>query len=131
MKLWDKGTDVNKAIEKFTVGRDRELDLLLAPYDVLGSLAHTIMLEKVNLLSTEELPQIRKALVAIYKNIEEGKFEIEDGIEDVHSQVELLLTRSLGDAGKKNTQCPFTKRSGTARFKTFFKSENCRVSKFC
>ena len=101
MKLWDKGTDVNKAIEKFTVGRDRELDLLLAPYDVLGSLAHTIMLEKVNLLSTEELPQIRKALVAIYKNIEEGKFEIEDGIEDVHSQVELLLTRSLGDAGKK------------------------------
>ena len=101
MKLWDKGTDVNKAIEIFTVGRDRELDLLLAPYDVLGSIAHTIMLESVNLLGKDELEQVHKGLVSIYKNIEKGNFQIEDGIEDVHSQVELLLTRSLGDVGKK------------------------------
>lgn len=101
MKLWDKGTDVNKAIEKFTVGRDRELDLLLAPYDVLGSLAHTIMLEKVGLLSAEELVQIRKSMVDIYNKIEKGDFIIEEGVEDVHSQVEVLLTRELGDIGKK------------------------------
>jgi argininosuccinate lyase len=101
MKLWDKGTDVNKAIEKFTVGRDRELDLLLAPYDVLGSLAHTIMLEKVGLLSAEELVQIRKSMVDIYNKIEKGDFIIEEGVEDVHSQVEVLLTRELGDVGKK------------------------------
>jgi argininosuccinate lyase len=101
MKLWDKGTDVNKAIEKFTVGRDRELDLLLAPYDVLGSIAHTIMLESVDLLTKEELVSIRTEMASIYKDIEAGNFEIEDGIEDVHSQVELLLTRRLGDIGKK------------------------------
>ena len=101
MKLWDKGTDINKAIETFTVGRDRELDLPLAPYDVLGSIAHTIMLESVNLLEKEELDQVHKGLVAIYMDIEKGDFIIEEGIEDVHSQVELLLTRSLGDIGKK------------------------------
>jgi argininosuccinate lyase len=101
MKLWDKGTDVNKAIEEFTVGRDRELDLLLAPFDVLGSIAHTIMLEKVGLLSADELGQIRKSMAGIYADIEAGNFKIEHGIEDVHSQVELLLTRELGDIGKK------------------------------
>ena len=101
MKLWDKGTNVNKAIEKFTIGRDRELDLYLASYDVLGSIAHTIMLESVNLLTADELTQVHKGLVAIYNDIEAGNFEIEDGIEDVHSQIELLLTRSLGDVGKK------------------------------
>jgi argininosuccinate lyase len=101
MKLWDKGIDINKAIEKFTVGRDRELDVLLAPYDVLGSLAHITMLEKVQLLSADELEQLRKQMIAIYADIEKGNFKIEEGIEDVHSQVELLLTRSLGDVGKK------------------------------
>lgn len=101
MKLWDKGTDVNKAIEKFTVGRDRELDLLLAPYDVLGSMAHITMLEKVGLLTAEELVELKKCMADIYNDIEAGNFEIEDGIEDVHSQVELLLTRTLGDVGKK------------------------------
>lgn len=101
MKLWDKGTDINKAIEKFTVGRDRELDLLLAPFDVLGSLAHITMLESVGLLSADELVQLKETMALIYKDIEAGKFEIEEGIEDVHSQVELLLTRALGDVGKK------------------------------
>ncbi len=101
MKLWDKGVDINNAIEKFTIGRDRELDLLLAPYDVLGSIAHTMMLESVDLLTSEELALLHKELVNIYRKIEKGQFEIEEGIEDVHSQVELLLTRSLGEVGKK------------------------------
>jgi argininosuccinate lyase len=101
MKLWDKGTDVNKAIEKFTVGRDRELDLLLAPFDVLGSLAHIGMLKEVGLLTGDELAQLNSALVDIYKTIEDGDFVIEEGIEDVHSQVEVLLTQRLGDIGKK------------------------------
>src|SRR6478735_4973344 len=101
MKLWQKEKDVNKEIEKFTVGRDREMDMFLAPFDVLGSLAHTQMLSSIGLLPTEELPALHKELKNIYKEIEEGKFSIEDGIEDVHSQVELLLTKRLGDLGKK------------------------------
>ncbi len=101
MKLWDKGTDVNKRIEEFTVGRDRELDLLLAPFDVLGSIAHVTMLEAVNLLSTEELETLREALKKIYTRTESGEFEIGEGVEDVHSQVELLLTQMVGEAGKK------------------------------
>ncbi len=101
MKLWDKGVDINNAIEKFTIGCDRELDLLLAPYDVLGSIAHTMMLKSVDLLTSEELALLHKELVNIYRKIEIGQFEIEEGIEDVHSQVELLLTRSLGEVGKK------------------------------
>lgn len=101
MKLWDKGTDVNTAIEKFTVGRDRELDLLLAPYDVLGSLAHIAMLEKVDLLENADYKILRKELIKIFHEIETGNFIIEPGIEDVHSQVEHLLTQRLGEAGKK------------------------------
>lgn len=101
MKLWDKGTDVNAAVDKFTVGRDRELDLLLAKHDVLGSIAHAIMLEKVDLLEKEELKKLHSELVGIHKTIVEGEFKIEKGIEDVHSQVEHLLTESLGDVGRK------------------------------
>ncbi|WP_162555719.1 argininosuccinate lyase [Reichenbachiella versicolor] len=102
MKLWDKGTsEVSKDIEKYTVGRDRELDLLLAPFDVYGSMAHTAMLESIGLLEKEELPKIHAELKEILKVIESGEFVIEEGIEDVHSQVELMLTRKLGDIGKK------------------------------
>jgi len=101
MKLWSKGTDVNKAIEKFTVGRDRELDMLLAKYDVIGSLAHIAMLQKVGLISSEDLDQLKKELIAIHAKIEKGNFTINDGIEDVHSQVEFMLTEKLGDVGKK------------------------------
>lgn len=101
VKLWQKETEVNKEIEKFTVGRDRELDMYLAPFDVLGSLAHTQMLSSIGLLPKEELPILHKELKNIYKEIEEGKFTIEEGVEDVHSQVELLLTKRLGDIGKK------------------------------
>ncbi|MEG1729862.1 MAG: argininosuccinate lyase [Bacteroidaceae bacterium] len=101
MKLWEKNVQVNEVIEKFTVGRDRELDLYLAKYDVLGSMAHITMLESIQLLTAEELAQLLVELKKIYELAEKGQFEMEEGIEDVHSQVELMLTRSLGDVGKK------------------------------
>ena len=100
-KLWEKNTEVNREIEKFTVGRDRELDLYLARYDVLGSMAHITMLESIGLLGKDELPVLLEELRRIYADIESGHFTIEEGVEDVHSQVELLLTRKLGDVGKK------------------------------
>ncbi len=101
MKLWDKGYSEDERIDRFTVGRDRELDLHLAPFDVLGTMAHITMLETIGLLKKSELEVLLKELKDIYKTAEEGKFVIEDGIEDVHSQVELMLTRRLGDIGKK------------------------------
>ena len=100
-KLWDKNIEINKEIERFTVGRDREMDLYLAPYDVLGSIAHITMLEQIGLLEKEELTRLTAELKAIYARCKCGEFVIEDGVEDVHSQVELLLTRKLGDIGKK------------------------------
>jgi len=101
MKLWDKGTSVNKLIETFTVGKDRELDLYLAKFDVLGSIAHAKMLQSINLITEGELAVLQTELVDIYRIIELGDFRIEEGVEDVHSQVELMLTRKLGDIGKK------------------------------
>jgi argininosuccinate lyase len=100
-KLWEKNFEVNKEIEKFTVGRDREMDLYLAKYDVLGSMAHITMLETIGLLTKEELDLLLKELKNIYSICERGEFFIEDGVEDVHSQVELMLTSKLGDMGKK------------------------------
>lgn len=101
MKLWEKSVQVNKDVETYTVGRDREMDVYLAPYDVLGSMAHITMLESIGLLGKDELSVLLKELKSIYQIAIDGKFEIEDGIEDVHSQVELMLTRKLGDIGKK------------------------------
>ena len=101
MKLWAKNFEVNKEIERFTVGRDREMDLYLAKYDVLGSMAHITMLESIGLLGKDELPLLLAELRNIYDQCERGEFVIEEGIEDVHSQVEMLLTRKLGDLGKK------------------------------
>ena len=100
-KLWEKTVQVNHDVEAYTVGRDREMDMYLARYDVLGSLAHITMLESINLLTADELKQLTAALRDIYAEIETGDFKIEDDIEDVHSQVELMLTRRLGDVGKK------------------------------
>lgn len=100
-KLWEKNFEINKEIERFTVGRDRELDLYLARYDVLGSMAHITMLESIGLLDKEELKPLLKELRSIYALCEKGEFVIEEGVEDVHSQVELMLTRALGDMGKK------------------------------
>ena len=101
MKLWNKGFEPDKLIEDFTVGADRELDLRLARYDVQGSMAHIRMLESIGLIESEELPVLLAALERIAQSIERGEFVIEDGVEDVHSQVELMLTRELGDMGKK------------------------------
>jgi argininosuccinate lyase len=100
-KLWQKTTSVNQLVENFTVGRDREFDEQMAAFDVLGSLAHTQMLEQVGLLDAEDLDTLQKELKLIYADIEAGNFKIEPDVEDVHSQVELLLTRRIGEAGKK------------------------------
>jgi len=101
MKLWDKGIKVNEQVETFTVGKDREMDLYLAPFDVLGTMAHITMLEKVGLLDSGDLQPLLAELRKIYHQAIAGDFVIENGIEDVHSQVELMLTRALGDMGKK------------------------------
>ena len=100
-KLWEKNFEVNKEIERFTVGRDREMDMYLAKYDVLGSMAHITMLESIGLLEKDELAKLLAELRHIYQLCEDGKFTIEKDVEDVHSEVELMLTRKLGDMGKK------------------------------
>ena len=99
-KLWEKSVQVNKEIDRFTVGRDREMDLYLAKHDVMGSMAHITMLQSIGLLTEEELSLLLAELKNIYAEAERGEFVIEDGVEDVHSQVELMLTRRLGDVGK-------------------------------
>lgn len=101
MKLWEKNFEINKEIERFTVGRDREMDLYLAKYDVLGSMAHITMLESIGLLKADELKPLLAELKNIYELADKGEFVIEDGVEDVHSQVEMMLTEKLGDLGKK------------------------------
>ena len=101
MKLWEKSVQVDKDIERYTIGRDREMDLYLAPYDVLGSMAHITMLESIGLLTHDELDILLHEMKQIYSDALKGRFVIEEGIEDVHSQVELILTRRLGDIGKK------------------------------
>ena len=100
-KLWEKNVQVDKEVETFTVGKDREMDLYLAKYDVLGSMAHITMLESIGLLAKEELAVLLAELKNIYAVADRGEFVIEEGVEDVHSQVELMLTRRLGDIGKK------------------------------
>lgn len=100
-KLWDKGYNEDEKIDSFTVGHDRELDMYLAPYDVIGTMAHITMLQSVGLLEKDELDSLLKELKHIHKDILDGNFSIEDGVEDIHSEVELLLTRRLGGVGKK------------------------------
>ena len=101
MKLWNKGFEPDKAIEEYTVGNDRVLDLRLAQYDIEGSMAHIKMLETIGLLEKSELEQLLVALAELLEEAKKGNFVIEEGVEDVHSQVELMLTRKLGDVGKK------------------------------
>ena len=101
MKLWQKNTDANQAVDKFTVGRDREMDIYLAEADVLGSLAHTRMLNSIGLLNDQDLEAVQRELKNIHTEIVAGRFKIEDGVEDIHSQVEFMLTERIGDAGKK------------------------------
>jgi argininosuccinate lyase len=101
MKIWQKATGSKKEVESFTIGRDPEFDSILAPFDVLGSMAHAAMLQKIGLLTEEENTTLQQGLKEIYFEIEKGKFKIEAGVEDVHSQVEFLLTERYGDVGKK------------------------------
>ena len=101
MKLWDKGYSTDKKIDIFTVGNDRELDMVLAKYDVIGSLAHAKMLFKIGLLNSKEIESVERELNSILNTIDKGDFIIEDSFEDVHSKIEFLLTEKLGDAGKK------------------------------
>src|SRR5690606_33078355 len=101
MKIWQKNTDVNQFVESFTVGNDRMLDLQLAAVDILGSLAHTRMLHSIGLLSGRDLDAVQDGLKLLYREVMAGEFTIEKGVEDIHSQVELLLTRRIGEAGKK------------------------------
>ena len=101
MKLWQKDKASLKEVEIFTIGKDREMDMYLAAFDVLGSLAHIEMLESVGLLTKDELLQLQKELKNVFRQIEKGDFNLQDDVEDIHSQVELLLTQKLGDIGKK------------------------------
>lgn len=101
MKIWQKNYDVNKIIEDFTIGKDNELDMELAKYDVLGSLAHIAMLKDINLLTEEEHNVLRSGLIDISEDIKNDRFSIQDGVEDIHSQIEIILTEKLGDIGKK------------------------------
>ena len=101
MKIWQKNIDVDAFVESFTVGNDRAMDLQLASADVLGSLAHTKMLNSIDLLTDPDLDLVQKELKKIYHEIQSGQFVIEDQVEDVHSQVEMMLTQRIGEAGKK------------------------------
>lgn len=123
MKLWQKNTEVDKTVEKFTVGRDREMDFYLAKFDVLGSLAHTRMLESIGLLSSSDLEEIQKELKNILREIEAGNFQIEDHAEDVHSQVEFMLTDRIGEAGKKIHSGRSRNDQVLVDLKLFFRSE--------
>lgn len=123
MKLWQKETAVEQSVEKFTVGNDRDLDLDLAPFDVLGSLAHTKMLESIGLLTKKELSLIQDELKNIYREIEEGDFFIEENVEDIHSQIELLLTKRIGEAGKKIHSGRSRNDQVLVDLKLFFRSE--------
>ncbi len=128
MKLWNKGFEPDKAIEKFTVGQDRELDLRLARYDVQGSMAHIRMLESIGLLTKEELDTLLPALQQIADEIERGEFTIEEGVEDVHSQVEFLLTERLGDVGKKIHSGRSRNDQVLVDLKLFFRDELKHIS---
>jgi len=122
-KIWQKSVTVNELVENFTVGRDTEFDSQMAAFDVLGSLAHTQMLESIGLMSREDLTLVQRELKAIYVDIEKGNFTIEQGVEDVHSQVEMLLTQRIGDAGKKIHSGRSRNDQVLVDLKLFFRSE--------
>lgn len=131
MQLWNKGFEPDKLIEEFTVGKDRELDLRLARYDVEGSMAHIRMLEKIGLLTKNELDTLLPALQEIAKSIENGDFQIEEGVEDVHSQIEFLLTAKLGDIGKKIHSGRSRNDQVLVDLKLFFRDELKKISEAC
>lgn len=127
MKLWQKDTVVEQSVENFTVGQDRDLDIHLAPFDVLGSLAHTQMLASIGLLTQKELQSIQTELKQLYREIQSGHFSIEDHVEDIHSQIELLLTQRIGDAGKKIHSGRSRNDQVLVDLKLYFRSEIKRI----
>ncbi|MCH5229557.1 MAG: argininosuccinate lyase [Muribaculaceae bacterium] len=131
MQLWNKGFEPDQLIEKFTVGNDRNLDLRLAKYDVEGSLAHIKMLERIGLLSKKELDILEPALNEIKEEIEKGDFRIEEGVEDIHSQIEFLLTGRLGDIGKKIHSGRSRNDQVLVDLKLFFRDELKRIAQAC
>ncbi|MEY4457231.1 MAG: argininosuccinate lyase [Bacteroidota bacterium] len=128
-KLWQKNSKVAEAVESFTIGNDQAMDLYLAPFDVLGSIAHTTMLSEVGLLTTDEQLQLKKALIEIYETIEKGEFTLEEGVEDIHSQVEILLTQKLGDIGKKIHSARSRNDQVLVDLKLFLRAEIITLSK--
>jgi len=128
-KLWQKNSKVAEAVESFTIGNDQAMDLYLAPFDVLGSIAHTTMLSEVGLLTAEEQLQLKKALIEIYENIEKGEFTLEEGVEDIHSQVEIILTQKLGDIGKKIHSARSRNDQVLVDLKLFLRAEIIALSK--
>src|SRR4051794_15076484 len=123
MKLWEKNTGSLKEIETFTVGNDRDMDVYLASFDVLGSLAHIQMLETVGLLTKEERTQLQAELKNIYKQIQAGEFVLENGSEDIHSEIEALLTKKLGEPGKKIHSARSRNDQSILDIKLFLRSE--------
>lgn len=130
-KLWEKDIQVNREIEKFTVGKDRESDIYLAPYDILGSIAHITMLETIRLLTKEEWKMLTGELRCLYEQTEKGDFVIEEGVEDVHSQVELMLTRKFGDIGKKIHSGRSRNDQVLTDLKLFIRSEIEKIVRDC
>ncbi len=128
-KLWQKNNQVAGSVEQFTIGNDQAMDLYLAAYDVLGSIAHTTMLSEVGLLTKEEQVQLKKALVEIYGLIQSGNFKLEAGVEDIHSQVEILLTEKLGDIGKKIHSARSRNDQVLVDLKLFLRAELMDLSK--
>jgi argininosuccinate lyase len=128
-KLWQKNNQVASSVEQFTIGNDQEMDLYLASYDVLGSIAHTMMLSEVGLLTKEEQVQLKKALVEIYALIKSGNFKLAEGVEDIHSQVEMLLTEKLGDIGKKIHSARSRNDQVLVDIKLFLRAELMDLSK--
>ncbi|MFR9504147.1 MAG: argininosuccinate lyase [Rikenellaceae bacterium] len=131
MKLWQKSVEVDSLVDQFTVGRDREMDINLAKADILGSLAHTKMLESVGLLSSEELALVQKGLKEIFKSVEDGSFVIEDGVEDIHSQVELQLTEMIGPTGGKIHSGRSRNDQVLVDLKLFLRSEIGEIVELC
>ncbi len=128
-KLWQKNSKVAEAVESFTIGNDQAMDLYLAPFDVLGSIAHTTMLSDVGLLTADEQVKLKKALIEIYETIEKGEFTLEEGVEDIHSQVEILLTQKLGDIGKKIHSARSRNDQVLVDLKLFLRAEIIGLSK--
>ena len=128
-KLWQKNNQVASSVEQFTIGNDQAMDLYLAAYDVLGSIAHTTMLSEVGLLTKEEQVQLKKALVEIYALVQSGNFKLAEGVEDIHSQVEMLLTEKLGDIGKKIHSARSRNDQVLVDLKLFLRAELIDLSK--